>query len=548
MPPRQFENRSLEPSSRRWSFLDEEKAKQEQLPEKTKETAAKKDKKNPDQPATKKEKIKSEKSNPKELSLEEKQEKRNEAIERSRALKNTFNEKVLPRDSSTVARLIIAERIIGIDERLHSPEGFDDAKAKQELEVTLDYMCELAEKLETPTLESSPHIQEAYETLLALTEKALEASGSPTELITDLTETLQTSPIKGDGLDEPATPSTLPDFDTPASPATRPQLKSLATTKLLAYIHNSSPRVISRPDYTSSGGGKASSSVADVPIDLYSSRSPYHASTPTVESLPAKIHDASEYHTTARPSTTLPLASVALASVAATTFHKMPQISHRHESTQLLPAKERTDLTEPLASYHGRKRHTETRSTPSTEGPNNSIDTKHSFTSYTVEATPATGKLEHLPLLSLLALAKDVNVGHGRYLKDEFEHGRIDKAGLIKVLKSKKKGLDFSREFNYQTENFRKRLESIEFITKPPKPSVPNDIRGEVTTHPLSPEPATSGTQKETPLHPIFTRYAHPEKSLFQPSHPASMPTNLIITILGIIIFGALIIFILTSA
>lgn len=549
MPPRQFENRSLEPGSRRWSFLDEEKVRQEQPPEKTTETTAKKDEKNPDQSPAKKEKTKPEKLKPKELSPQEKQEKRNDAIERSYVLKNTFEEKPLPNNPSTVARLIIAEQIIDIDEQLQNPESFDDAKAKQKLEATLDYMCELAEKLETPALESSPHIQEAYETLLALTEKALETSSSPAELVVEITETLQTKPIRiGSSQDESLTSHAPLDFNTPASPAVHKQPKSSAATKLLAYIHASPSRGISpRPAYIS--GDTVSSGTISMPADTHPSHSP-HPSTPA-ELQPTTIRNASEYHRIARPNTALPLASVALASVAAANFHKTPQISHRHESTQPLLTKERTDFTESSASYHEHKHRIEINSTPlPVQNPNKAINTntEHRSVPYAVEATPATGKLEHLPLLSLLALAKDVNVGHGRYLKDEFEHGRIDKNGLIKVLKAKKKGMDFSQEFNHQAATFRERLASIEFITKPPKPMISHDKPDEAVAESPAPKEAEPNGQKKEFTHPILERYANPEKSLFQPSLKNTLPINLIVTIFAIIIFGALILFLLLPA
>jgi hypothetical protein len=84
--------------------------------------------------------------------------------------------------------------------------------------------------------------------------------------------------------------------------------------------------------------------------------------------------------------------------------------------------------------------------------------------------TPAqnpTKKLEHLPLQSLLAMASNISVGHGRYLRKEFEQSHIDREGLIKILKARAKGKSLAMEYRKQTERFRPAKASPEFLTLP---------------------------------------------------------------------------------
>jgi hypothetical protein len=73
-------------------------------------------------------------------------------------------------------------------------------------------------------------------------------------------------------------------------------------------------------------------------------------------------------------------------------------------------------------------------------------------------------KLEHMTTQSLLVLAHGVHLGYGQYLKEEFEKGTINKEGLIKVLKARAKGKDFSREYREQAAHYRLLKSSPEFL------------------------------------------------------------------------------------
>lgn len=73
--------------------------------------------------------------------------------------------------------------------------------------------------------------------------------------------------------------------------------------------------------------------------------------------------------------------------------------------------------------------------------------------------------IESWPIGELLREAEQVPLGHGRYLRDAFEHGEIDKDGLVKVVKDWKKNLSYMPTFERQRASLaRLRTESPEFL------------------------------------------------------------------------------------
>ena len=565
MPPRRFEYYTPEPEHRHRFDLNDEETKQAQSQQQPK-LEQKKPEKKPEE-AKKEAPKEEEKTNKKELPPEEKQERRTEAIERSHALKKQFEETPIPNDASTVARLIIAEQILTIGEQLQDPETFTGSRKKKELEATLDYMCDLAQKFEDPIVETPPHIQTAYETLMELTEEALHTAPTPEKVLEEITETLQLTPdeavhVVPEFTSPPNSPQRLPGqvIQPPSIPKISP-----AVENLLTYLHLAiQPASINTPPGTSL---KPLVSHVGIPSVAPTSNMTgqefaisHTKSSRAIESPLArpKVHDAHEYHLAMQPNIAKPLAAIALASIVASAIHRTPEISHRHETTAPIPTSNHDSIQHPHTSKSDRQatqaptpeKHTQNHFTSAAHEtfasvhPRPAISEPLAHPQPNPESSPPSGKLEHLSLTSLLGLAQDVHVGHGRYLKAEFEHGRIDKDGLIKVLKAKKKGLDFSQEFNHQAANFRERLASIEFITRPPKPSTLVDNLSEHIANPAH-EPSKPAAQKEVFTHPIFERYAHPKKSLFEPSLKNTIPVNFIV---AIIIFGTLIVFLLIPA
>lgn len=63
-------------------------------------------------------------------------------------------------------------------------------------------------------------------------------------------------------------------------------------------------------------------------------------------------------------------------------------------------------------------------------------------------------QLDELTTSELLTLAGPIELGSGRYLKYAYEHGQIDRSGLIKVLKAYKKGLDYRTEFATRSQSW----------------------------------------------------------------------------------------------
>lgn len=249
-----------------------------------------------------------------------------------------------------------------------------------------------------------------------------------------------------------------------------------------------------------------------------------------------------------------PLAAIALTSVAAANIHKSPEISHRHEPS----SNEAVIVTTPniqRASFAQSERdHTpRTIARPENQAyqPRYIAPIEHPRSSPETSLVTPDRKLEHMPLLSLLTLAKDVRLGYGRYLKDEFEKGHIDKAGLVKVLKAKKKGLDISREYTTQASDYRKRQGSIEFLSKSTDGNMAADAMPETSIATQTDNrKSDKGFQviKEEFPHPVFERYTHPDKSVFQTSPKGPVPVNLIVTIAIIITLGIAMLLLLLPA
>lgn len=568
MPPRHYENQPPGPEPRyRPGFSEEENIEEpkDKTPQQKPKPEEKKPEKKPEQ--DKKEVPKEdEKTKKPELSPEEKQERRSDAVERSLQLKKQFEESPIPNDPSTVARLIIAEHILSIDEQLQDPEALVGGRKKETLEASLDFMCDLSEKLEDPTVESPPHIQDAYEALLELTEEALGVVDTPHQLVEEIAEVLDLN-LGSDETAALAPEHTLPSDSTHPPQQqplqTLPALKaSPAAKNLLIYLHLASlpPSTAAQPNFQPQSSYSDGGSVTNPDMPNVEHKSPLIATVEgrtqdTIFTRP-KVHDAREYHLAAQPNIAKPLAVVALASIAASAIHRTPDISHRHESsatpsvtpnhsaTYPLRAEKISHSAAPPSLLEKPAPHPPLASAWDTPKHETFTPTSREFQPHTPETISSGRKLEHMSLSSLLALAHDVHLGHGRYLKDEFEHGRIDKDGLVKVLKAKKKGLNFAHEFNTQTANFRQRLQSIEFITKPPKPIYPNENTDQVPTTAASADSQSEKperSQKEAPIHPILERYAHPEESFFQPAGKNPIPISLIVTILAIIILGTLI-------
>lgn len=503
-PDRRFERSyDRDESSRdRWPFSREDE--DDILLKRKKETVKETEKKpNPkEEPKSDKETSKSQKAESEKKPEEEKKDKRAEIVERSQALKKQYEDEPAPNDSTTLTRLIVAERIVSLDKQLQHPDK-DAVRTPEEIEETLDYMCLLAEKLEEPEAESLPEIEEIYHELIELTDAALEQGDDPNELVLDIDEQIQ-------AINETASPNEPALSSEPQSrqkEAPKDLTKSLKAaaivaifTRIIRPLSKRSTAVAEPPDPPTPDAPQAYASGR--PENIYTAPTHQHEEMPGGEYAPPpssphehrsagidtlsrpSAHSASEYHvTTSGRDHIHPLASLAVASVIATKLHKgpetsavhsrlevsapatpaynpeqyvdMPPVSAKHD-TPAPPTEEQAPLISyaeqapaPIAAplrVNTEKHH---------ESPLKPLDIVH---------READRKLEHMSLQSLLTLAHGVHLGYGQYLKDEFEKGTIDKDGLIKVLKARAKGKDFTYEFREQASHFRLLKSSPEFL------------------------------------------------------------------------------------
>lgn len=547
-PDRRFERSyDRDESSRdRWPFSRED---EDDILLKRKKEAGKETEKKPDpkeEPKSDKETSKNQKAESEKKPEEEKKDKRAEIVERSQALKKQYEDEPAPNDSTTLTRLIVAERIVSLDEQLQHPDK-DAVRTPEEIEEALDYMCLLAEKLEEPEAESLPEIEEIYHELIELTDAALEQGEDPNELVLDIDEQIQAINETA----SPHEPALSPEPQSTQKEATKDLTKSLKAaaivaifTRIIRPLSKRSAVVAEAPEHPTPNAPQAY--VSGRPENIYTAPAHQHEEMPGGEYVPSpssphehrgagidtlprpSAHSASEYHvTTSGRDHVHPLASLAVASVIATKLHKGPETSAVHSrlevsapATPVYSPEQYVDMSPasaeheapteeqaPLISYveqapvpiatplriNTEKHH---------ESPLKPLDIVH---------READRKLEHMSLQSLLTLAHGVHLGYGQYLKDEFEKGTIDKDGLIKVLKARAKGKDFTNEFREQASHFRLLKSSPEFLREdrvrmslPPVTPHGSTSQDTEPTTLQTPHPTNEGRDNPQPTSPIL--------------------------------------------
>lgn len=437
-----------------------------------------------------------------------KEEKREELVERSRELKHKYEDEPIPRDPALVARLLVAEHILSLHEQIETPRSPKEALERDTLLASLAYMGDLAEKLEDPTKEVGPEIEAAYAMVLTLAETALTET-DPRLLVT---QNEAANKLYHEIITEPER----------TGAALEIELHNRATTPippLVQHLLTLRRNAITVPITTHT---KPNTSDGDWTVETKDHHSPTTAKKPEVKQPQAPFRPEIP-----EPSVT-PL--VATAAIAASLHReKINQDSQPQATLEDSPSREDI-LRAALSSQHTSS---EIPSTPEVLHKSKSIDQPAAATLFPAtpdqprlifpenthyfprqEALPSEStykresskpKLEHLPLTTLLTMAEGVSVGYGRYLRQEFESGHLDKEGLIKVLKSRAKGKDFFVEFQNQTTRFQTlKADSPEFLTSappPPPPPLPNEPLTTAFNAPLRPQ--QRATQKQTLPKPI---------------------------------------------
>ncbi|HEU5121485.1 MAG TPA: hypothetical protein VFT59_01455 [Candidatus Saccharimonadales bacterium] len=491
---------------------------------------------------------------------EEKKEKRTEAVEKSRALKQHFEDSPIPQDPRLVARLIIADHVMTLHEQLEEPGEKTDISTR-ELVAALDYMSELAEKLEDPSIEATPTIEEAYESLLELTEHAL-ARSAPEEIIYQAgnSHNIEEKPKESVQPDTSQSP-----HHNPSAQLKKPSPLKLANVIIASTIHSlknfsspTSPPINSLRD--ASTGHYVGSKHEDHALE--SSRSSSRSLAPPrlnrlspTEARHEYLRAVAREHHATRPliSSTAPIAAAAITSsmrpVPPEAHHLSPAPYNSTPSPDALASSQLPEQYTPLRPVESKVAAVatskasllESRPTPSLPHTPPYFDTQPLSTPTPSESVK---KLEHLPLQTLLTIADNIPVGYGRYLRKEFEQNHLDRAGLVKVLKAHAKGKDFAKEYRHQAEEFRLAKTSLEH------PS-PHSSVTDRTLETVSSTPSISTTHEElhheTDIPKPFMNVNESAAPLMSPKpdvHHSQTKKWLIVALVACTVLTALVIFI----
>lgn len=428
---------------------------------------------------TKKEKEEKKESPPKEEKSEEpaqkqdeeKRERRTTLIEQSMALVAKYEEEPIPHNANTLARLMIAHQVIHLNNQLEQPDG-EHPLAAEEIEAALDYITQLDAKFKNPDIKAEPAIEQSYQEIMEMAEATLEEEPDIKKVVTDMGGQTPTNPAAPsvEPLDplstgrylQPETKATPgPDFNLGAKPssserdrrgergdnteeefdrrkyATKETIPAVATASALIYLithlGRKKPRSKEEDGITTDGAGDYSGAKAkqSPPYELF-----YAEPSRSDRIVPVADRERTPLR---RPSPALATAAVATAFAVSHARSERPRSAGPIETSR--PAQESP------------------KPTPESTSPTQKVSSKEPV------ANEFQRKIEHMPLLQLLTMAEGIDIGHGHYLRREFEAGHIDREGLVKILKSHSKGRDYQFEFRQQAGRFAKLKEtSPEFL------------------------------------------------------------------------------------
>lgn len=486
---------------------------------------------------------------------EEKHERRSTLIEQSIALVAKYEEEPIPRDATTLARLMIAHQVVHLNNQLEQPNN-ENLLAPEKIEATLDYITKLDAKFKDPNAKVEPDVEQSYQEVMQLAKATLEEEPDLETVVESLNnqstlrqpdegrsdvvtlkylqpDTKATSgpdfsAISGaylsSGRDQKgeqdythqnkvSSDQTKEEFDRRRQ-AAKETIPAVATAASLVYLITHLGRKKSKQETVSNSGDHSSSSISSPlpqspPIASSQSRSE-QLTTSSYTKRAAPFSGRERVTIPHRPSV-LATAVVATAFGASRTSNEAPRIA---QSTP---------------NEHAQSSHRETPQPSRREAPQPETTTK------------TDRKIEHMPLLQLLSMAENVDIGHGHYLRREFESGRINREGLVKILKAHSKGRDYQFEFRQQASRFAVlKAASPEFLHQYPPQKHQDEPTYDQSAQ--SPNSETSKDEQPTPQQS--------EKSLQSPANqplvPAFMPNpphkphvqrRLILIILGFLGF-----------
>lgn len=412
-----------------------------------------------------------------------------------------------------IAKIMVAERIV----KLHEIITTEDLKRSEikSLKIHIDFMGLLSEKLDKPELEVPDEVEKLYKTIA---DSVDDAPSSP-----DTTEN---------------------EKPTEAQPEIQPVSEAdTAYTEFAARIVQAIRKVIrpqapTQPDAQQKPSSEPDFDYSSVGDNTYSDSTP---ESPSVKELP----EQNTVHETPKKTEKAPLAERLLSRVkktALSTEALRKEISHVETAKKLAHIVEKADALErqakrikdsvvPSLAIAGiarkeisdRKRQPQVESRPNkttsvdyTPQPKpNHVESQTKPTTKIAEKDiipekppfgfeiPKNKKIKFMNELELAALSKVVQAGSGRRLYDVYKSGEIDKEGMIKVLESYNKGLDYRRELVNRREKWRRhKIESPEYLNESQKNvSASDDVSNQYNKRSIRPtlDPTISLDDAETP-------------------------------------------------
>jgi hypothetical protein len=387
---------------------------------------------------------------------EEKTKKHGNLIEQALELVAKHEEEPIPRDATTLARVMIAHHVIHLHQQLQHPEALQNSATPEKIEATLEYIAQLDAKLQDPSIEASPEIEQSYQEIIELAEATLHEESQVEQVIATMdnpesapTDALQHFPVAPSISQSIGDPSTVH----PEATFTRQHSNQVNTQPHL--LDDEFDRRKSAADNTILPLTAAAALIYSIRhIGRKKQKLSHSAGGHTVDSTPSADPVITTPPTLPRPIEPVLFNASPRSHPSLSTERQRPSIPYR-EHAPIPPRRSSILAATAVGTTLITGRHTPDKPTDS------SIET-HTFSSnppHESATTPqtyetsssSTRKIEHMPLLQLLAMAEAIPLGSGRYLRHEFEAGIIDKEGLIKILKSHSKGRDYQFEFRQQT-------------------------------------------------------------------------------------------------
>lgn len=325
-----------------------------------------------------------------------------------------------PVNGYEIARLMVAERIVKLHDMLQD-ESLDLRQSEMKsLKIHIDFMGLLSEKLDRPDLEVPEEVEQLYQTIAASVEETTgETPPEPTD------ETPETVPI---------------------SP------EDATYTAFATSIVRAIRRALQPPETSSGGEGGAGAERTENTRETTSRPAEREPRPERTREQPAP-----------RPRVTEQLLSIVKgAALSSETIRK--ELSHAEQARRLADVVERAAMTNRYPAYEALKPAAIVVNPPviapvSSERPAEAVPEKR----YVVPEK----KIKFMSETQLLALARTVEIGNGRLLSDVYKKGELDREGLIKVLESRRKGLDYRREFISRREKWRRKRISQEHLAQP---------------------------------------------------------------------------------